>query len=113
MEGKIMSVEFQFKGAAKGALSEADKSVRLGPTQQLLSGEWVGSVDGQTLAVECPATKTTIAHTPRASAQDVERAVVAAEKAFVSWKKVTPSQRGKALLKVADELEARVEELAR
>jgi acyl-CoA reductase-like NAD-dependent aldehyde dehydrogenase len=113
MEGKTMSVEFQFKGAAKGSPSEADNSVRLGPTQQLLNGEWVASVDGQTLAVECPATKKTIAHTPRASAQDVERAVVAAEKAFLSWKKVTPSQRGKALVKVAEELEARAEELAR
>ncbi len=85
-----MSVEFQFKGAAKGSLSEADDSVRLGPARQLLNGEWIGSVDGQTLAVECPATKKTIAHIPRASAKDVERAVVAAEKAFVSWKKVTP-----------------------
>lgn len=108
-----MSSEFQFTGAAKGSLSEADNSVRLGPDLQLLNGEWVGSVDGQTLAVECPATKTTIAHTPRASALDVERAVVAAESALVTWKTVTPSIRGKALLKVADELEARVEELAR
>src|SRR4051812_11508920 len=108
MEGETMSAEFQFSGALKGSLSEADSSVRLGPTLQLLNGEWVGSVDGRTLAVECPATKKTIAHTPRASGQDVERAVVAAERAFVGWKKVIPSVRGKALLKVADELEARV-----
>lgn len=96
-----------------GSLSDADHSVRLGPTKQLLNGQWTGSVDGQTLAVECPATKKTIAYTPRASAQDVERAVLAAEKAFASWKRTTPSLRGKALLKVADELEARVEQLAR
>src|ERR1700761_1623189 len=40
-------------------------------------------------------------------------AVAAAKKAFLSWKKVTPSQRGKALIKVAEELEVRAEELAR
>lgn len=108
-----MTAQFTVSGALKGPLSEADSSVRLGPVQQLLNGEWVGSVDGRSLAVECPANKATIGHVPRASAEDVERAVVAAEKAFPSWKKVIPSQRGKALLRIADELEARHEELAR
>jgi acyl-CoA reductase-like NAD-dependent aldehyde dehydrogenase len=108
-----MTAQFTISDAKKGPLSEGNSSVRLGPTQQLLNGEWVGSVDGRTLAVECPATKSTIGHTPRASAEDVERAVAAAEKAFPSWKKVVPSQRGKALLRIADELEARHEDLAR
>jgi acyl-CoA reductase-like NAD-dependent aldehyde dehydrogenase len=111
--GNAMSVELKSRDVARGPRSEADGLVQLGPIRQLLNGEWVGSLDGQTLAVESPATKTVIAHIPRSSAPDVERAVVAAEKAFVSWKKVTPSQRGKALLKVADELEARAEELGR
>lgn len=108
-----MTAQFTTSDAKKGPLSEGNSSVRLGPTQQLLNGEWVGSVDGRTLAVECPATKSTIGHAPRASAEDVERAVAAAEKAFPSWKKVVPSQRGRALLRIADELEARHEELAR
>ena len=41
------------------------------------------------------------------------RAVEAAEKAFPAWKKVVPRERGRLLLKIADAMEARVEELAR
>ena len=102
-----MSSEF------KGPLSEADPSVRLGPTQQLINGQWVDSLDARSLPVECPANKKTIARTPRSSSSDVERAVVAGEAAFASWRKVTPSIRGRALLKIADAIEARVEDLAR
>jgi acyl-CoA reductase-like NAD-dependent aldehyde dehydrogenase len=65
------------------------------------------------LAVECPANKKTIAHTPRGSAPDVELAVAAAHAAFLLWRRVTPSVRGRALLKVADAIEASVEDLAR
>ncbi len=101
-----MSTDYQ------GQQSEAG-SVRLGPTLQLIDGAWVGSVDGQTLPVECPANKKTIAHIPRAGAQDVELAVSAAAKAFPAWKKVIPSARGRLLLKIADALEARIEDLAR
>ncbi|WP_398469335.1 aldehyde dehydrogenase family protein [Tardiphaga sp.] len=108
-----MTVQFQMSRAFEGPVSEAESSVRLGPVRQLLNGNWVDAADGRTIAVESPATRKTIGHTPRASAEDVERAVAAAEKAFPSWKKVVPSQRGKALLKIADELEARHEELAR
>lgn len=99
--------------AQKGNVSKADPSVQLGPIEQLINGDWVGSADGRTLPVESPATKATIEVTPRSSVDDVERAVVAAERAFPSWKKVIPSQRGKALLRIADELEDRHEELAR
>ena len=70
-----MTVELKSGDVVRGALSEADSSVKLGPVRQLLNGEWVGSLDGRTLAVESPATKTIIAHTPRSSGPDVERAV--------------------------------------
>ncbi len=97
----------------EGRFSEADASVRLGPTRQLIGGEWVDGVDGRTLAVECPANKRVIASIPRGSAHDVERAVVAAESAFAAWRRVTPSVRGRALLRIADDLEANHETLAR
>lgn len=97
----------------QGQQSEADASVRLGPTRQLLNGDWVGALDGRTLAVECPANKKIIGHIPRAGAADVERAVVAAEKSFLTWKKMTAAARGKLLLKIADALEACTEDLAR
>jgi acyl-CoA reductase-like NAD-dependent aldehyde dehydrogenase len=92
----------------KGPVSEDDASVRLGLIQQFINGQSVGSLDGRSLGVECPANKKTIAHTPRSSAPDVELAVVAGEAAFVSWPRVTPSVRGRALLKIADAIKARV-----
>lgn len=102
-----MSTKYQ------GQQSEAEASVRLGPTRQLLNGDWVDALDGRTLTVECPANKKIIGHIPRAGAADVERAVVAAEKAFLTWKKMTAAARGKLLLKIADALEACSEDLAR
>ncbi len=93
--------------------SAANETVVLGPVQQLIGGQWVDAADGRRIDVECPATKKVIASTPRSGAEDVDRAVKAAAEAFPKWKRVTPSERGKLLLKIADELESRVEELAR
>ena len=50
---------------------------------------------------------------PRADAEDVDRAVKAAAAAFPAWSKVAPRDRGRMLLRIADALEARTEELAR
>jgi len=48
-----------------------------------------------------------------ASAAQVDEAVMAAEKAFNAWSSVVPAERSALLLKVADEIEKRSEELAR
>jgi betaine-aldehyde dehydrogenase len=95
------------------SFSQANPSVKVARTQQLIGGEWVDAADGRTIAVECPANRQTIAHTPRSSEVDVDRAVMAAAKAFESWKNVLPSERGRLLYKIADALEPRIEELAR
>jgi betaine-aldehyde dehydrogenase len=79
----------------------------------LIDGKWVGSDSGQRIAIENPAKRTAIAEVPRAGAADVEAAVAAAERAFSAWKKMVPRERGKLLLKIAEAIEARVEELAR
>lgn len=97
----------------QGLQSTADSSVRIGPHQQLINGRWVDSRDGRTIAVECPANRKVIASTPRGGAADVDDAVKAARAAFPAWSRVTPSERGRLLLKIADSIEARVEELAR
>lgn len=93
--------------------SAANGSVELGPTRQLIDGQWVGAVDGRELDVECPANKQVIASVPRSGAADVDKAVKAAGRAFESWRRVSPSERGRIMLKIADELEARTEQLAR
>ena len=81
--------------------------------KMLIGGEWVGSASGETLTVQNPANRTPIAEIPRGRAEDVDRAVKAAAAAYPAWSRVAPRERGKLVLKIADALEARVEELAR
>ena len=81
--------------------------------KMLIGGEWVGSASGETLTVQNPANRTPIAEIPRGRAEDVDRAVKAAAAAYPAWSRVAPRERGKLFLKIADALEARVEELAR
>lgn len=83
------------------------------PKGMLIDGKWVEAVSGAHFAIENPAKKRPIAEMPRASAADVDRAVQAASKALVSWKKMAPRDRGRLLLKIAEDLEARAEEMAR
>ncbi len=81
--------------------------------QMLIGGDWVDSANGETIAVENPGDRSILGHVPRGDAQDVERAVSAAGAAFTTWSRVTPRDRGKMLLEIAGDIEARVEELAR
>ena len=81
--------------------------------KMLIGGAWVGSLSGATLSVENPAKRTPIADIPRGNAADVDVVVQAATKAFAEWSKVPPRQRGRLLLRIAEALEARIEEMAR
>ena len=94
--------------ATKRAEQPALKQARM-----LIGGEWVGSASGETLTVDNPANRTPIAEIPRGRAEDVDRAVKAAAAAYPGWSRVAPRERGKLFLKIADALEARVEELAK
>ena len=83
------------------------------PKGMLIGGQWVESASGARITVENPAKRKPIAEVPRGNAADVERAVAAATKAYADWRKVPPRERGKALLKIAEALQARAEEIAR
>ncbi len=83
------------------------------PKGMLIGGQWVESASGARLTVENPAKKKPIAEVPRGNAADVDRAVAAATKAYAEWRKVPPRERGRALLKIAEALQARAEEMAR
>lgn len=87
--------------------------VILGPNKLLINGNWEDSSSGVVIEVECPATKTMICSVPRANSEDVDKAVYAAEKAFLSWSRLAASDRGRILLRIADAIESRAEELAR
>src|SRR5215470_2000993 len=93
--------------------TQTKPSSTLSSKGMLIGGQWAESVGGQRITVENPAKRTSIAEVPRANAQDVERAVAAAAVAYAEWRKVPPRERGKALLKIAEALQGRGEEIAR
>jgi len=79
----------------------------------LIGGKPAESSDGRYLDIENPANRTVIGEVPRATAADVDTAVRAAAAAFETWRLVAPRDRGRALLKIADAIEAEVESIAR
>jgi len=81
--------------------------------QMLIDGSWVDSVSGKDIAVENPGNRRIIASIPAGNAEDVDRAVKAATRAFPGWSRTVPRERGRLLQKIADAVEARIEELAR
>jgi (Z)-2-((N-methylformamido)methylene)-5-hydroxybutyrolactone dehydrogenase len=80
----------------------------------LIGGARVDSVSGQWFESFNPYTAKPWALVPRATPEDVNRAVAAARAAFKSreWRDLTPSARGKLLFKLADKIAARADELA-
>lgn len=83
------------------------------PKGMLIDGQWVAAASNAQIPVENPAKRTAIAEVPRGAAVDVERAVAAASKAFPGWSRIVPRERGKLLLKIAEAMEARAEEMGR
>jgi len=80
--------------------------------KNFINGESVDPAEGQTEEVVNPATGEPIAEAPLSTAEDVERAVAAARKAFDDWSTKTPGDRAAALLKLADAIEEHSDELA-
>ena len=79
-----------------------------------IDGKFVNAASGKTLSVYNPATGEVMAQVPEAEAVDVDQAVRAARRAFDEgpWTKMSPSQRGRLMLKLADLMEQHLEELA-
>lgn len=85
-----------------------------GPQKLLIGGEWVESQSGATFDTLDPATGSVISKLQRANAADVDAAVAAARKAFASgpWPSMTPMERSQLLWKIADIMEANIDELS-
>jgi acyl-CoA reductase-like NAD-dependent aldehyde dehydrogenase len=81
--------------------------------QMLISGAWTGSASGEEIGIEAPGTRQLMGAVPRGGAADIDRAVKAATAAFPDWGRMVPRERGRLLLRIADAIEARSEELAR
>jgi betaine-aldehyde dehydrogenase len=83
------------------------------PYRMLIDGEWVAAASGRTLEVVDPATGQAMATVPDAQAEDVDRAVKAARRAFEEgWRDVTAQERGRILFRLAERVRARTKELA-
>jgi acyl-CoA reductase-like NAD-dependent aldehyde dehydrogenase len=90
--------------------SSAAKAYRL-----LIDGKQVDASDGRTIERRSPGHGFPVSAYPRAGSTDVERAVVAAHRAFESgpWPKMRAGERSRILLRAADLIEARAEQIAR
>lgn len=91
-----------------------EKQVKIGPTQLLINNEWVDSVSGRRFETLNPATGEVICEVAEADAPDVDKAVQAARSAFNSgeWPKMSATQRGELLYKLADLIEQNIKDLA-
>ncbi len=78
-----------------------------------IGGEWVESLGGQTRTISSPATGEQLAQVAEGTAEDVDRAVEAAKKAYETWYDATPGERQAALLKMADIVDDHAEEFGR
>ena len=81
--------------------------------KNVIGGELVDSLSGETYDVIDPATGEVYAQAPMSGPEDVDRAYAAAAAAFETWGDTTPRERAEALLKIADAIDARAEELCR
>ena len=81
--------------------------------ENFIDGAFRPALDGHTEPVLNPATGEEIAQAPLSGAADIDTAVAAARRAFVSWSQTTPAVRAEALLAIAGAIEEHGEELAR
>ncbi|MBT2213726.1 MULTISPECIES: gamma-aminobutyraldehyde dehydrogenase [Actinomadura] len=81
--------------------------------RNFIGGEYVDAKDGRTLEVVDPSTGEPYARAPLSGAADVDAAFRAAEGAFPAWRDATPGERSLAMLRFADAVEARAEDLVR
>ena len=79
--------------------------------RNFVAGSYVDPADGAVSEVVDPSTGTAYALAPVSSARDVDAAMTAARAGFETWRDATPSDRQRALLRMADAVEQRADEI--
>ena len=79
--------------------------------RNFINGEYVPAASGRTCDLVDPTTGEVFAAAPVSDSHDVDRAYRAAARAFERWRDTTPGERQSALLKLADAVERRADEL--
>jgi betaine-aldehyde dehydrogenase len=90
-----------------------DRGRPLRRLKNFVGGAYVEGRDGGTMTVVDPSTGEPYAEAPLSGPEDVDAACRAAAEAFDGWRDSTPAERSLALLRFADAVEARSDELVR
>jgi len=82
--------------------------------KMLINGKWVEAASGKLFPTFNPATGEVLSEIAEGDREDIDRAVKAARAAFETgpWSKMTPSERGRAIWRLADLIEKHVEDFA-
>jgi len=82
--------------------------------KMLINGKWVDAASGKTFPTYNPATGEVLSNVAEGDREDIDRAVKAARAAFDSgkWSKISPSERGRMMWRLADLIEKNAEEFA-
>lgn len=102
-----MLIDPKPQSSAIAAMLEAPKVSRM-----LIAGEWRDATGGGVLETIDPASGKVIGTIPDASAHDVDAAVAAARSAQAAWAATPPAERARILWKIADLIEANIDELS-
>jgi phenylacetaldehyde dehydrogenase len=84
------------------------------PRQLFINGQWCDAASGKTFETPDPATGETLARVAEGGAEDIDRAVRAARRAFDEgpWGRMTPSERGRIIWRIGDLILQHADELA-
>src|SRR5215469_9464556 len=84
------------------------------PRQLFIDGQWVEAASGKTFETPDPSTGDTLARIAEGDAEDIERAVRAARRAFDDgpWGRLTASERGRIIWRIGDLILEHADELA-
>ncbi|QYJ15703.1 Phenylacetaldehyde dehydrogenase [Rubrobacter xylanophilus DSM 9941] len=81
----------------------------------LIGGEWVEAASGRTFETINPATEEHLADVAWGEAEDIDRAVRAARRAFADgspWRRMSPSDRGRIIYRISELIEEHADEFA-
>src|SRR5262249_62072348 len=92
-------------------MSARVEAVSSATLHNFVNGEYVAAASGQVSEVVDPSTGEPYAQAPVSGPADVGAALRAAAGAFETWRDATPAERSLALLRMADAVEARAEEI--
>lgn len=77
-----------------------------------IGGSWVPPTKGQYFENRTPISGEVVCEIARSSAEDIEKALDAAHAAADAWGKTAPAERAAVMFKIADRMEAHINELA-